>query len=140
MRCVRLVLNTATGQIVQRMDYDAFWQVLADTAPNFGTSASPAGSTTATPNWFASARATTTPKPAGGRRRIPPAIRREEVRGRQRKKIAKKVACKKLNLPGVNNPGANKEREELKEIFEGGRKGTWSLWESLKGVFSGLGK
>jgi RHS repeat-associated protein len=32
---VRLVVNTTTGQIVQRMDYDAFGQVLSDTAPGF---------------------------------------------------------------------------------------------------------
>ena len=29
----RLVVNTTTGQIVQRVDYDAFGQVLADTSP-----------------------------------------------------------------------------------------------------------
>ncbi len=32
---VRLVVNTTTGQIAQRMDYDTFGQVLADTAPGF---------------------------------------------------------------------------------------------------------
>src|SRR5207249_10687129 len=31
----RLVVNVANGQIVQRMDYDAFGQVLADTSPGF---------------------------------------------------------------------------------------------------------
>ncbi len=31
----RLVVNTATGQIVQRMDYDAFGKVLSDTHPGF---------------------------------------------------------------------------------------------------------
>jgi RHS repeat-associated protein len=32
---VRLVVNTATGEIAQRIDYDAFGRVLADTAPGF---------------------------------------------------------------------------------------------------------
>ena len=32
---VRLVVNAETGQVVQRMDYDAFGRVLNDTAPGF---------------------------------------------------------------------------------------------------------
>jgi RHS repeat-associated protein len=32
---VRLVVNAETGQVVQRMDYDAFGRVLQDTAPGF---------------------------------------------------------------------------------------------------------
>ena len=32
---VRLVVNTATGEIVQRLDYDAFGRVLLDTNPGF---------------------------------------------------------------------------------------------------------
>ncbi len=32
---VRLVVNTANGQVVQRMDYDAFGRVLTDTNPGF---------------------------------------------------------------------------------------------------------
>jgi RHS repeat-associated protein len=32
---IRLVVNTTDGQVVQRMDYDAFGQVLTDTAPGF---------------------------------------------------------------------------------------------------------
>src|SRR4030095_12570821 len=32
---VRLVVNAATGAIAQRIDYDAFGQVLTDTAPGF---------------------------------------------------------------------------------------------------------
>ena len=32
---VRLVVNAATGEVVQRMDYDAFGRVLQDTNPGF---------------------------------------------------------------------------------------------------------
>jgi YD repeat-containing protein len=32
---VRLVVNAETGQVVQRMDYDAFGRVLQDTNPGF---------------------------------------------------------------------------------------------------------
>jgi hypothetical protein len=32
---VRLVVNAATGEVVQRMDYDAFGRVLNDTNPGF---------------------------------------------------------------------------------------------------------
>jgi RHS repeat-associated protein len=32
---VRLVVNAATGEVVQRMDYDAFGRVLSDTSPGF---------------------------------------------------------------------------------------------------------
>ena len=66
----RLVVDTATGLIAQRMDYDSFGNVLTDTNPASSRLALPAVCMTGTRSWCASARGTTTRRPGAGRRKI----------------------------------------------------------------------
>jgi YD repeat-containing protein len=66
----RLVVDVTTGAIVQRMDYDEFGNVLADTNPGFSRSGLLGGSTTVTPASFASGREIMMRWWGGGRVRI----------------------------------------------------------------------
>ena len=56
----RLVVNTSTGQIIQRMDYDEFGQVLRTPTPASNRSALPAGFMTAIQSSSVSVRVTMT--------------------------------------------------------------------------------
>jgi YD repeat-containing protein len=63
---VRMVVDAASGEVAQRVDYDSFRRVVQDSNPGFSRSASPAGCWTGAPGSPGSARATTTPPRAGG--------------------------------------------------------------------------
>jgi hypothetical protein len=39
-------------------------------------------------------------------------------------------------VPGLYNPKANKERENLDKINKEGEKGVWQYWESLKSALT----
>jgi hypothetical protein len=69
----RIVTHVTTGEIVQRLDCDAFGVVTQDSNPGFSRLGSPAGSTIRTRGWCASApEIMTRPRDArdAGRRRI----------------------------------------------------------------------
>jgi YD repeat-containing protein len=56
----RLVVDTSTGAIAQRLDYDEWGRMLQDTAPGLQPFGFAGGSTTQTPASSGSVRATTT--------------------------------------------------------------------------------
>jgi RHS repeat-associated protein len=168
---VRLVINTATGSIAQRMDYDGFGQVVNDTSPGFQPFGFAGGLydkdtklvrfgardynpetgrwTVKDPIGFAGGNANlyayvandpvNSSDPTG---LAAPLLVFDEKKFAEKsgEKIVQKVVCKQLNVPGLNNPKANKERENLDKISKEGEKGTWDLWESIKSIFSGFGK
>ena len=63
---VRLVVDAATGEVAQRIDYDEFGNVLNDTNPGFQPFGFAGGLYDRTPSWCASGQGTTTRRPAGG--------------------------------------------------------------------------
>lgn len=167
---VRLVVNSATGSIAQRMDYDGFGQVVNDTSPGFQPFGYAGGLydrdtklvrfgardynpetgrwTVKDPIGFAGGDANlyayvaNDPVNSSDPTGLADLLQFDEKKFAEQsgEKIVKKVVCKKLNVPGLNNPKANKELDDVNKISKEGEKGTWDLWESIKSVFSGFGK